>query len=216
MERLGLQFNFENSQDDYGPSNEYGLYEGSAQLFSADADYTISDTWRITGWFSHDITKASQFNGTWDRITEDHEKDRRSHLEDTGDSVGLGLRGAVNPKLKVGADLQWTRTKSEYNDIVIPIGENGDPDIGYVTGTGPLPDITNKMTKLGLFAEYALRKNADLRIDLIHEIWKTDDWSWQFSDGSDFQYGATTDGTTVIVDPKQNATFVGARYSYRF
>ena len=217
MERLGLQFNMEFSEDDYGPSNEYGLYEGSAQLYSIDADYAINNLWRITGWYSHDVTEAKQFNGRWDRVTENHELDRRSDLEDTGDSVGLGLRGEVSPRLRVGADLEWTRTKSKYDDTVIPIGENGDPDIGYpATVGGPLPDITNELTRIALFAEYSLNKRSELRIDLIHEIWETDDWSWQFSDGTPFTFGTTNDGTTIYTDPKQNPTFVGIRYSYKF
>jgi hypothetical protein len=109
------------------------LYEGSAQLYSIDADYALNNTWRITGWYSHDDTEAKQFNGRWDRTTEVLEVERRSHLEDIGDSIGLGLRGEVSPKLKVGVDLQWTRTKSKYNDTVIPAGL-GDPDTGYPAG----------------------------------------------------------------------------------
>ena len=61
-----------------------------------------------------------------------------------------------------------------------------------------------------------LNKNAELRFDLIHERWKTDDWTWQFSDGTPFIYGSTDDGTMVITDPDQTATFVGASYRYNF
>ncbi len=29
-------------------------------------------------------------------------------------------------------------------------------------------------------------------------------------------YGTTTDGTTVLASPKQNSTFVGVRFMYKF
>lgn len=90
---------------------------------------------------------------------------------------------------------------------------NPDMDGGAVT---QVPDVTSTATRFKLFGEYALNKSADLRIDLIHERWKSDDWTWFFSSGNNFQYGTTTDGTTVIVDPKQNANFVGVRYIYKF
>lgn len=215
IERLGLQFNFEDSQDDYGSANEYGLSDGNARLFAVDADYAINDNWRLTAWLSHDDTEANQFNGRWDRTTEVLEVERRSNLKDTGNSVGFGIRGQASAKVKVGADLQWTRTKSQYNDTVIPAGL-GDPDTGYPTGISPLDDIKNTMTRINLFVEYALKKNADLRVDLIHERWKTDDWTWQFSDGTPFTFGTSNDGTTIYTDPKQNSTFLGVRYSYKF
>jgi len=216
-DRLNLQLNAEHAQDDYGPeTNPYGLLEGNAQLYSLDADFSISSQWQLTAWLSHDNTEAEQFNGRWDRITEDHEVDRFSELKEVGNSVGLGLRGRPTGKLTVGADVQWTRTKSQYQDTVIPIGENGDPDTGYPAGVTPLPDIENNIARIGLFSEFALRKNMDLRLDLIHERWRTDDWSWQFSDGTPFVYGTTTDGTMIDQRYHQQSTFVGVRYIFKF
>lgn len=222
MSRLNLQANFEGSQDDYGSANEYGLYEGSARLYALDADYSLSDKWRVTAWYSHDETEADQFNGRWTRATGEHEADRRAHLEDKGDSVGLGVRGEVSAKVKIGADLQWTRTVSKFDDVVTLTGVFGVNGYGtvYPTSGGvtavPLPDITSTMTRLNLFAEYAFRKNADLRFDLMFERWKTDDWTWEFSTGAPFTFGTTNDGTTIYSYPKQTSTFVGIRYKYKF
>lgn len=222
VERLNLQFNVEHAKDDYGPdSNPYGLLEGTAQLYSVDADYSISDKWQLTAWLSHDKTEAEQFAGRWNRpvaplFLESHEVDKFSELQDVGNSIGVGLRGRPKSGITVGADVQWTRTESQYRDTVIPIGEDADPDIGYPAGVTPLPDIENNIARLGLFSEYALRKNMDLRIDLIHERWRTDDWSWQFSDGSPFVYGTTTDGTKIDQRYHQNSTFVGVRYIFKF
>lgn len=191
-ERMNLQVNYENSQDDYtGDGRTRGLIDGNAWLFSADASYAINKDWQLTGWYSHDYTEAYQINGA------SVAPNRFARLNDTGDSVGVGLQGKVNAKLKMGADLQWTRTVSRY-DLTT------------------LADITNKVTSLKLFAEYALKKNGDLRFDVVHERWNTDDWTWQFSGGTPFIYGAATDGTMVITDPQQNTTFVGMSYRYKF
>lgn len=197
MNNLGLQFNFEDSKDDYGPgTNPYGLVDGDARLVSLDADVVISEDWHLTAWASWDETKASQ-----------EYNNRSSRLKDTGKSVGVGIDGKVSNKLMVGADAQWTRTRSQYDDNVTD---------AYQSSTTALPDIKNKMTKFSLYAEYAVAKNGELRFDLIHEIWKTDDWTWTFGDGTAFTYGQNEDGTMIIQDPDQSATFVGVSYKYQF
>lgn len=199
LANLGLQFNVEDAQDDYGPgSNPYGLTDGSARLYSVDADFAINQDWRLVAWVSYDETKASEeYNNT------------SSDLKDIGKSVGLGGDGRLNERLKVGADFEWTRTKSEYDDKV-------SASSSYLSGMSPLPDIESTATKVGLFAEYALEKNSDVRIDVMYQRWKTDDWTWQFSDGTPFSYGTSQDGTTIYADPEESATFVGVSYRYKF
>ncbi|MDX9706539.1 MAG: MtrB/PioB family outer membrane beta-barrel protein, partial [Azospira sp.] len=79
-------------------------------------------------------------------------------------------------------------------------------------------DIESKLLRLNLFSIYSLSKQSDLRLDFIHERWETNDWTWQFADGSPFVYGgnASVDGTTVITKPKQFSNFIGVRYIYKF
>lgn len=224
LEKLSLQFIAEDARDDYdrSASRPYGLRDGSAKLYSLDANYTPTEAWQLTAWYSHDETKARQFTGRWTRNTEEHEADKDAHLTDRGDSIGLGARGEVSAKFRVGADLQWTRNRSSYHEDVMLTGVCGALGFctRYPTSAGvtaaPLPDIESKLTKLQLFSTYAVRKNADIRLDLIHERWKTDDWSWQFANGTPFAYGTTTDGTTVTASQKQISNFVGIRYIYKF
>ncbi len=216
-ERLNLQFNLENAKDDYqGGPDQYGLLEGKASLYSVDADISVSRDWHVTAWFAQDRSEAEQLGGRFDRFTEAHEIDRQSKLEDKGTSAGLGLRGRPNSRLTVGADLQWSRSKSQFDDTVIPIGEGGDEDIGYPDNSFPIDDITNRMNSISLFGEYALSKNVDVRLDVAHERWRTDDWSWQFADGSPYVFGSDFDGTQIDQNYKQSDTFVGVRYIYRF
>ncbi len=198
---IGVQLNLETAKDDYGTSTTrpHGVHEGKANLYSLDVSYQLSETWQASAWYSRDDNKIYQTgrgpNGTGIKDAEQRDK---------GDAIGLNLTGKVDAKTKVGADFSLVKEKSSIKQSW---------DSGAVT---QVPDIKSTTVGIKLFAEYALKKNADLRFDLMHERWKSDDWTWRFSNGSNFQYGTTTDGTTVIVDPKQNSTFAGFRYIYKF
>ena len=195
IDPLGIQFSFSSAQDKYPVDGvrEDGVRKGTAQLFSVDANYALNDSWQVNAWYSHDTNKIDQVgplapSGEWD-----------ANLDGKGDSVGIGLSGKATAKLNVGANIDWIRTHNKYEQI------------GSVT---PLPDINNKITRLGLYGAYAIQKNASIRLDLVREVWKTDDWTWAFSDGSPFSYA--NEGTMVINDLNQTSTFVGLRYNYKF
>ncbi len=206
IDALGIQFSFSDSQDKYPVDGlrKDGVRDGKAQLWSLDANYAVNDKWQVNAWYSHDTNRINQVGpcassgsvtctGTeWD-----------ANLDDEGDSLGLGVIGKATSKVNLGANLDWTRTTSKYEQIG-----------GTVTGLTPPPDIKNRITRLNLYGTYAIQKNASIRVDLIREIWKTDDWTWAFSDGTSFSYA--TEGTMVINDLNQSSTFVGVRYSYKF
>jgi MtrB/PioB family decaheme-associated outer membrane protein len=216
LENLSLQFGYENARDEYGSDavRKYGVRDGDATLYSLDATYSVSEDWQVTAWYVHDRTKATQL-GRRDSAAGGSLADKDAWLEDTGNSFGLGLRGNAAARLKVGADLQWTRSHSKYPETLTFTGAG--TTLFPANFVGPLPDIVNKLTRLSLFADYAIHKNADVRMELVHERWRTDDWTWLFGNGTPFVYGATpTDGTTVMMNPKQVSNFVGVRYIYRF
>lgn len=217
---LSLQFVAEHAKDDYGhdESRPYGVREGNAALYSLDVSYNVSSNWQVNAWYAHDKTEAQQFN---QRAANGGaaQAELEANLEEVGDAVGIGVRGRPASRLNVGADLQWILTEAKYPQSITTAG-TVFPSSGTVT-VAPLPDIENKLLRLGLFVEYAVQKNADVRVDFVHERWRTDDWSWMFADGSPFVYGTptgttTTDGTTVAVVPKSVSNFVGVRYIYRF
>ena len=68
------------------------------------------------------------------------------------------------------------------------------------------------MTSLKLFGKYALKKNADIRVDLVHQSVKFDEWTWRYN-GTPFAY---SDNTTVSMQQNQRVTFLGASYVYKF
>lgn len=207
-EELSIQFNAEGARDDYTTGQQpYGLREGTAQLFGLDASYTLNDNWRMNAWYTYDHSQAKQLNSR--TIATGSIKD--SNLEDTGNSLGLGLRGDVTGRVKVGADLQWSRNVSKYQQTL-----NAAQTANF---SGDLPEIENLLTKLNLFSEYALDKQSNLRVNLIHEHWKTNDWSWMFANGTPFIYngsGGTGDGTTVTANQEQISNSLSVRYIYMF
>ena len=217
---LTLTFNAEYAKDEYGHSDArpYGLRDGQATLFSLDAAYQIAERWQANAWYSRDNAKATQIGqragAAPPSATGLATAEKRAELEDTGDTFGAGLNGAVTSRLRAGLDLLYSKNVNRYPETVTPVTIGTVYPASFV---GPLPNITNKLTRLKLYAAYAVQKNADVRVDYIHERWRTDDWTWFFADNATpFTYGTTTDGTTVIHDRKQDADFIGVRYIYRF
>ena len=218
IQPLTLTFNVEYAQDQYETSDArpYGLREGTAEVYSLDAAYAISDSWQVNAWYTRDQSKANQVGqraangGAAEAVKE-------ANLEDIGDTLGLGLRGALTPKVKAGFDLLYSKNVNKYPEAVTVTGAGTlYPSSGAVSAIGPLPDITNTMTRIKLYATYAVQKTSEVRVEYTHEIWKTDDWSWMFANGTPFTYGATTDGTSVSQAPKQTADWLAVRYIYRF
>lgn len=214
---LTLMFLVERAKDEYGHSDTrpYGLREGTATLFSIDAAYALSERWQVNAWYTRDHAEATQL-GQRNANGGAAEAVKEANLEDTGDTIGAGVRGTVMPRVRAGLDLLYSRNVNRYPETITRVGPGTVfPTSGGVTGA-PLPDITNRLTRINLHALYALQKNADVRLDYIYEQWRTDDWSWMFANGTTFTYGTTTDGTQVAQGPKQIAHFVGARFIYRF
>lgn len=208
-DKLSLQVAAEASEDNYNTSasRPYGLLDGSSRLFSVDVNYSISDKWQASVWYSYDQTRATQLN----RRDLAPAANMKSELTDTGNAVGLGITGAPLTKVKVGTNVQWTQNVSRYPQEISNLATNGG-----IPNPGPLGDIENKAVTIKAFSEYALQKNADIRLDLIYERWQTDDWTWTFRDGSPFVYGSTTDGTMALANRKEQSSFAGVKYIYRF
>ena len=204
IDALSLQLNAEESRDRYENSaaRPFGLNKGTARLYGVDAAYTVSEKLKLSAWYSYDQSKADQLAYRNDSsTTKDYD------LEETGHSFGLGLRAEATSRLNLGADLEWFNSRSKYRQTL-----TNPPAPPLANFTYGVPDIQNTHLRLGLFSLYALDRHADLRLDFIHERWKTDDWSWTFANGQPFSYN----GTTFIIEPKSSTSFIGARYIYKF
>lgn len=227
VENLSLQFRIDHSRDRYPHKGRlYGLRDGSSEVYSIDGSYAFSEDLVLSTWYSYDVTKARNVSfrdgtsGAADAVME-------TKLKDVGDSFGIALRGKLTARFEGGVGFDWFKSTSSYPQELVLSGAGST----YPTGTtGPVPDIKNKLLRLKLDGKYAIDKTSEVRFDLIHERWKTNDWSWSFADGSPFSYyngnitctGCSTtpvnvqDGTTVTAKTTQTNNFIGVRYIYRF
>jgi hypothetical protein len=131
-------------------------------------------------------------------------------LEDRNQTAGLGFSGALTPKLRVGADVLWIFDRNIYAQSLDSAASAAN--VAFLAQSGGLPDVIFRDTRVKLHGIYALAKNADLRLDLIHDRQRLNEWTWGLN-GTPFVY---SDNTTVILKPDQKVTFVSLLYSYRW
>ncbi len=227
MESLSLQAQYSEARDDYddnGLNGNYtapngntlggtGITDGSAKLFSLDADFKLNDNWQLNAWYSYDKSEAKQYayqsraGGT---ASFGLYPNRKINLEDTGESLGIGIKGKAMADLTLGANLEWNRSVGKYNQSNIKDMTNFDEN---------LPDITNKTIRLALNAAYQLDKKSSVLLDFVYDKWDTNDWTWKMWNNAHtalVPLAYATDGTTGNVDNKQSASFVAIRYKYDF
>lgn len=226
LESLSLQAQFSEAKDDYGDNGlnaNYtapngrtlggtGITDGSAKLFSLDADFKLNESWQLTAWYSYDQSKAKQyaFQAAFGPTPL-----RKSNLEDTGESLGIGVKGKATADITLGADLEWNRSVGKYNQSNVKSTFTVAPD----TFQEDLPNITNKTIRLALNAAYQLDKKSSVLLDFVYDKWDTNDWTWKMWNNSRtalVPLAYMTDGTTASVDNKQSASFVAVRYKYSF
>jgi MtrB/PioB family decaheme-associated outer membrane protein len=220
VDRLAFQFVIEDAKDDYGGPNSYGLQEGTFRLYAIDASYQVNSAFQVHAWYSYDKSEATEttptnitggvINGT-----------KYNDLTEEGNSFGVGVKGKVSSNLRMGGNVEQFRSVNKYNQSFT--------GATLPTNLVQTPDITNKLLRVKLYAQYAVQKNAELGVNLIRELWHTNDWSWNmFPAGGGTTpwvycganctspFATATDGTTVTANPGQNSTFAGVRYTYRF
>jgi MtrB/PioB family decaheme-associated outer membrane protein len=96
IERFSAQVAFDLANDDYSTkaNRPYGIVDGSAQMFSLDLSYALTDDWSVTGWYSNDETKAKLWRGQ--TLSAMAATTYLSDLREHSDNVGLGVRGKIS------------------------------------------------------------------------------------------------------------------------
>lgn len=197
-ERITVTFVAEGSRDHYGSPSTKGLLRGGTRLYSADASYVLSDKW-----------KASAYASWGDQLVEvAHSTGYDAAIRDRNTTLGVGLTGKPTAPLEVGAKASYSRDVTRYGlgyDALASATNIAQAAIG-------LPDVTYREFRLNLYGQYALQKNSEVRLDVIHVVTRLHEWTWGYN-GIPFIY---SDNTTVTLNPDQHVTFVAARYIYRF
>jgi hypothetical protein len=176
---------------------------------SLDSSYIVSDDWRLN------VFGSRSFN-RWNVNKASLGDDTRN----TADTAGLALNGMLNSSLTVGVELLMTRDTTTFKNVVV----NNPATAGALKGTGNiagfsaatpgnfLPSIHYSTNKLNVHGKYNLDKVSDVKLVLVAQQFKTDDWQWSYN-GVPFVY---SDNTTVSQPTNQVLKFVGASYSLKF
>lgn len=198
LERLSLQFAAEATRDLYDPPSQNGLRYGGTTLFSADAAYVLTERWKFTGFASW----GDQTMGDADRAN------YVADLKNSTTTFGFGIAGKPSGVLDVGANLTRSSDTTKYR-LTPDVATSANNVLQNAVG---LPPVVFSDTRYGAFAKYALNKQSDVRLDLLHVRTKLEEWAWGFN-GVPFTF---SDNTTVSLNAHQRVTFVAASYIYKF
>ena len=90
----------------------------------------------------------------------------------------------------------------------------GRKSLADLNAEKPLADVFFALDKSALQDDgrAALQKNADLRLDIVHDRSRLDEWTWNLN-GVPFAF---SDNTTVTMKPDQRVTYVSLAYTLRF
>jgi MtrB/PioB family decaheme-associated outer membrane protein len=201
MEKLSLQFAVDYGRDNYTAPTEKGLSSNKLALYSIDASYAISDKVKVSGYYSY----------SEQTLMINHSTGYLGNLKDKNTTFGVGVKVDANPRLKLGGDILYINDRNVYG-TGLDAGASAAAQAQLASGQLFIPDATFRDLRLKLYGSYALQKNADIRLEIVHDRTKLDEWTWGFN-GVPFLY---SDNTSVSLNPTQNVTFVSAIYTYRW
>jgi MtrB/PioB family decaheme-associated outer membrane protein len=200
LDRVSLQFTAEDGKDKYSAPTTKGLRDTKMQLYGVDLSYALSEAWKLSAYYTY----------SEQTIHVSHSTGYIADLKDRNTTVGIGLSGKPMERIDVGADLLYINDRNIYAQTADDLASA--TNVAFLAQSGGLPDVTFRDLRLKLFGKYVLQKNADIRVDLVHDRQRLNEWTWGFN-GVPFLY---SDNTTVGLNPNQNVTFISVRYIYKW
>ena len=216
FDRLNVQLMAEDGKDknktDFDPvAGGKGWRDSGVSFYGLDASYALSDTWKLTGYASYgDQT-----------IHINHSTGYMADLNNRSTALGLALAGQATSQLQVGVNLTYINDINKYG-VAANTGTAGDRLTG-LTVTQPsatnlaqaavgLQDVTFRKSIVGVYGQYMINKTSDIRLDVVYQKAKYNDWVWG-SETAPFTYA---DNTIVKQQVDQSVTLVAVTYIYRF
>ncbi len=199
-DQLSLQFFVESGKDDYTAPSTKGLDNTKLANYSVDATYAINDDWRLSAYATRGDSK----------VVVAHSTGYMAEVKDQSDAFGVTLKGKASEKLALSADLTYLNDTLKYEQGLDASASAAN--VAFLAASGGLPDVTYKLLRLKLVGDYALDKRSSIKLALVHERSKFNEWAWQWN-GNAFLF---SDNTTITAKEDQSVTFVGATYSYRW
>jgi hypothetical protein len=181
-----------------------GWRETGLKSYSVDASFAVSDNLKLTGY-------ASQSH---QNLKINHSTGYQADLNTRSDGFGFGASGNPSSKLEVGAQLTYLQDNTKYGLAAAPSSAAGAPPTATNLAQAALglPDVRYHMTRLNLTGTYSLDKTASVRVSLIHQRTKLDEWSYS-NNGVPYLF---SDNTTVTLNPRQTVNVLGVMYIFKF
>jgi hypothetical protein len=216
MDVLSIQFVGEDGKDKnampFDPvAGPKGWQDSAVSYASLDVTYVLSEKWKAVAYATQGV-QTTHIN---------HSTGYIAALKNRTEAVGLSLVGEASKKLQVGASATYINEVNQYK-FAASNSTSGDRLTGlvYVAPSATnlaqaalgVPDVVYRKQVLSFFGIYNLNKGSDLRLDVVNQRSKYDDWVWGNS-ANPFVYA---DNTTVRQQVDQHVTFVGVTYVYRF
>lgn len=207
-EALEVQVYLENGMDKnvtaYSPvAGGKGWRSNASTLFSVDASYALSDNWKVNGYLSQGVQN----------LLINHSTGYMANLESTSDGFGMGLSGNATSSLEIGALLSYLNDTTHYGLTASPSATGAAASAANLGQAAiGLPDVAYQTTSLSIYGKYALDKKSSIRVSLVSQQAKLDEWSYGYN-GRNFLY---SDNTTVTMKQNQVTNFLGVAYIAKF
>jgi len=199
-EKLSLQVAGEVGRDRYDTPSVFGVRKSGLHQLSLDWTYAVSDNWGLTGFVSRGQQELDQARPGAAYMA----------FDNTSTMLGAGLTGKISSKWEVGGNLSYLQDRNVYSQSLDATADLGSAAL--LTVTGGLPTIDFRQTQLRLFGKYLIDKQSNVRLDLMYQRSRWNDWAYNYG-GTPFVY---SDGTTVNYQTSQNVGFLGVTYTRRW
>ena len=199
-EKLSLQVSAESGRDRFDVPSLYGVRSADMGQVSLDWSFAATDAWNLNGFLSRGRQELDQARPGAAFMA----------FDNTATTVGVGFTGKATSKLDVGGSLSYMDDRSDYAQTLDATADAGSAAL--LAATGGLPKIVFRQTSLKLFGKYTLDKQSAIRVDLVHQRARWNDWAWGYN-GVPFVY---SDGTTVNRKLDQSVSYVGVTYVRRW
>lgn len=157
-EGLAIGLNVDASNDKYA-NTTVGLTEGRSLSFGGDVSWVVSDATQLRAFAQAERQRSSQAGSS-----SATQPDWWAQNKDAIDVVGVGVKQlALKGKLELGADLTYTRSRS---DALIDAGSSGPA----------FPRASTSLDSVKFNATYHLQQNLSLTGGFWFEDYRSRDW----------------------------------------
>ena len=195
---LSLQLSAEDGKDKFSAPTVYAVRRSDLEFYNLDVGYVVADGWNLNAYASRGKQGLDQARPGGYVLD----------YNNTSTTVGLGLTGKAGEKISFGGNVDYLNDKSVYAQALDVTATASNAAL--LAAAGGLPDITFRSTVVKLYGKYALAQRSSLRLDVLYQRARFNDWAYDYN-GVPFTF---SDNTTLTWRRTQEAAFFGVTYVY--